>query len=312
MILSLTLNPCVDQVLVIDGLKPHDTNRVTRLEEDAGGKGVNLSRVVAEMGGDTVASGFLGGHPGLLIRGVLAEQGVRNSFIEVRQDTRTNVSVEDGSGRPPTTFNARGPEISEEELHRLIGWFEELCPQARWVALGGSLPPGVPKDVFKRLIEVGHAAGSKVLLDADGEAQKFGLEALPDMVKPNADECARLLGRPIETDEEALAAVDELYERIGGGEKIALISRGKQGAVMRCAEGRFLGISPTVEPKSTIGSGDSLLGAFLWALEAGKSAEVAFRWGLAAGAATATTDGSGIAKRATVESLFEGAEVSTA
>lgn len=312
MVLSLTLNPCVDQVLVIDGLKPHDTNRVVRLEEDAGGKGVNLSRVVAELGGDTVASGFLGGNAGLLIRGVLAEQGVRNSFIEVGESTRTNVSVEDGSGKPPTTFNARGPEISPEELHRLLGWFEELCPQARWVAVGGSLPPGVPKDVFKRLIEVGHAAGAKVLLDADGEAQKHGLEARPDMVKPNADECARLLGRPIETDEEALAAVDELYERIGGGEKIALVSRGKHGAVMRCAEGRFLGISPTVESKSTIGSGDSLLGAFLWALEAGKSPSVAFRWGLAAGAATATTDGSCIAKRVTVESLFDAATVSVA
>ncbi|MGV3615509.1 MAG: 1-phosphofructokinase family hexose kinase [Fimbriimonas sp.] len=312
MILSLTLNPCVDQVLVIDGLKPHDTNRVVRVEEDAGGKGVNLSRVVAEMGGDTVASGFLGGNPGLLVRGVLAEQGVRNSFVEVKGTTRTNVSVEDGSGRPPTTFNARGPQISEEELHRLLGWFEELAPQARWIAMGGSLPPGVPVEIFARLIEVAHAAGARVLLDADGEAQRHGMRARPDMVKPNSHECARLLERPIETDTDALAAVDELYAQLGGGEKIALISRGKRGAVMRCGEGRFFGHSPEVEAKSTIGSGDSLLGALLWSLEQGKPASVAFRWGLAAGAATAMTDGCDIARRATVESLFEAAVVTEA
>lgn len=303
MILSVTLNPCVDQMLTIDGLKPFDTNRVSRADEDAGGKGVNLSRVVAEMGGDTVATGFLGGTTGLFVRAVLAEQGVRNSFVEVAGSTRTNVSVEDGTGRPPTTFNARGPEISEPELHRLLGWLEELASEASWIAIGGSLPPGVPTDIFRTLVELGHRAGTKVLLDADGEAQRLGLEAGPDLIKPNSPECSRLLGRTIATDEEALAAVEEMYARQGGGEKIAIMSRGKRGAVMRCAEGRYLGVSPEVVPVSTIGSGDSLLGAFLWALESGKSPAESLSWGLAAGAATAMTDGSQIARKSAVEDL---------
>ena len=310
MILSITLNPCVDQVLVIEGLKAHDTNRVVRVEEDAGGKGVNLSRVVAELGGDTVATGFLGGVPGLLIRAVLAEQGVRNSFVEVADSTRTNTSVEDGSGRPPTTFNARGPLVTEADLHRLIGWVEELAAQSRWIAVGGSIPPGLKPDVFRTFIEVGRAAGAKVLLDADGEAQRLGFEAKPDLVKPNEKECARLLDRPVETDEEALTAVDQLYARLGGGEKIAIISRGKQGAVMRCGDGRFLGRSPEVESRSTIGSGDSLLGAFLWAKESGHSLAESLRWGLAAGAATAVTDGSQIARRPIAELLYNDATVS--
>jgi 1-phosphofructokinase family hexose kinase len=312
MILSLTLNPCVDQVLTIDGLKPHDTNRVKFSAEDAGGKGVNLSRVVAEMGGDTVATGFLGGTTGLFVRAVLAEQGVRNSFIEVAGSTRTNVSVEDGTGKPPTTFNERGPEISEAELHRLIGWLEELAHEATWIAIGGSLPPGVPTDIFRTLIEIGHASNARVLLDADGDPQRLGFDAKPDMVKPNSPECSRLLGRPIVSDEDALSAVDEIYERMGGGERIALLSRGKRGAVMRCAEGRFLGRSPEVEVRSTIGSGDSLLGAFLWAYESGKGLDTALRWGLAAGAATATTGGAEIARKVTVDNLFERALVEPA
>lgn len=147
------------------------------------------------------------------------------------------------------------------------------------------------------------------MLDADGEPQKHGFAASPDMVKPNSPECARLLGCPVNTDEEALAAVDQLYERMGGGEKIALVSRGKRGAVMRCSEGRFLGRSPEVEVLSTIGSGDSLLGAFLWATTSGLSLSDAMAWGLAAGAATACTSGGEIARRQRVEELRPFAEV---
>lgn len=309
MILSVTLNPCIDQVLIVDGLKPHDTNRVLRAEQDAGGKGVNLSRVVAELGGDTVATGFLGGNPGVYVRAVLAEQGVRNSFIEVEGETRTNVAIEDGSGRPPTTFNERGPCISEAELHRLIGWYEELAPRASWVALGGSLPPGVPTDIFRTLIEIGHAAGARVLLDADGEPQRLGFLAGPDMVKPNSPECGRLLGREIKSDDEALAAVDELYERMGGGDRIAIVSRGKRGAVLRGREGRYLGRSPDVEVRSTIGSGDSLLGAVLWSLEQGKTLRESLQYGLAAGAATASTDGSQVARKSKVDEIVTLADV---
>lgn len=309
MILSVTLNPCIDQVLVVDELKPHDTNRVTHIEQDAGGKGVNLSRVVAELGGETVATGFLGGISGLFVRSVLSAQGVHNSFIEVAGETRTNVSVEDGTGKPPTTLNERGPHILEAEMARLLGWMEELAPRANWVAMGGSLPPGVPTDIFRTLAKLFRSAGCKVLIDADGEPAKLGLEAKPDLIKPNSPECARLLGRPIETDEEAHQAARELYEKLGGREQIALISRGRRGAVMCTAEGVFQGSSPDVVVKSTIGSGDSLLGAMLWAMEEGKSHEEALRWGLAAGAATATTNGSEIAKRAKVEELFEHAKV---
>ena len=144
MILTVTLNPCIDQTVFVDGLKLHDSNRVVRFETDAGGKGVNLSRVVAELGGESIATGLLGGGPGAFVRKVLDAQGVRHGFVEIEKDTRTNVAVEDGSGEAPTSFNAKGPLVSEQEWDALVDKVRALANGADWVTLGGSLPQGVP------------------------------------------------------------------------------------------------------------------------------------------------------------------------
>lgn len=310
MLLSVTLNPSVDHALFIPALKIGDTNRVRRTERDAGGKGVNLSRVFAEMGGGTVATGFLGGGPGAYVRCVLENQGVRHDFVETSGETRVNFSVEEEeTSGVPTTFNERGPEISPREWESLLAKVRELAPGSAWAAIGGSLPPGVPLDAYATLGTMLREAGCKVLLDADGEAMREGLAGRPTMIKPNSAEAGRLLNREIVTDDEAANASRQLYEMLGRGEAIGLISRGAKGAAMTLASGTFLGDSPKVEARSTIGSGDSMLGAFLWSLEQGDAPEEALRWGLAAGAATATTSGAEIARRRVVELLYGEARV---
>lgn len=312
MILSVTLNASVDHALFVDELKLGDTNRVKRTERDAGGKGVNLSRVVAELGAKTQATGFLGGGPGDYVRGVLDRQGVSHCFVQVAGDTRINFSVEDGSGNPPTTFNERGPEVSAKDIDALLGQVEELLPELRWMCIGGSLPPGAPTDIYGQLTQIAHAKGVKVALDADGEPFRYGLEAGPDFIKPNAKEASRALGKAIETVEDAFGAANTLHERlIAGGSPtpIVVVSMGEDGAVMCCPEGSFRGISPTVHSRSTIGSGDSLIAGVLWAIEQGKPVDEALKWGLACGAATAMTDGSEIARRPVIMDLLPQARV---
>lgn len=311
MILSVTLNPCIDHAIFVSDLHLGDTNRVVRTEIDAGGKGVNLSRVVAELGGETIATGFLGGGPGAHIREVLSRQGVQNSFIEIRGVTRTNFSVEDTSGQPPTTFNDRGPEIQAEEWDDMLAWIEQVAPRVGWVAFGGSLPPGLPTDAFSILGKLARGKGCRIVIDADGEPMRHALEFGPCFIKPNAKEAERLVGYPVKTDEEAFRAAGTLYERLGA-ESFVVISRGGDGAVLRCAEGTFKGIAPAIEPHSTIGSGDSMIAGMLWAFESGFGAAEALRWGLAAGAATAVTDGSEIARRPVIELLYNDARVLTA
>ncbi len=308
MILSVTLNPSVDHALFVDQLRVGDTNRVKRTERDAGGKGINLSRVVAELGARTIATGFVGGGPGDYVRGVLNRQGVAHDFVEVAEDTRINFSVEDSSLGPPTTFNEPGPHIRPEELESLFAHVRKHIGEVRWMTLGGSLPPGVPADVFAQFIRLANEHGVRAALDTDGEPLKLGIEAGPVFLKPNAKECGRLLSRSIETPEQALAGAIELNARLPRT-CVVIVSLGQEGAVMACDEGNFRGYSPQVEVRSTIGSGDSLIGGFLWALEEGNSVTEALRWGLACGAATATTNGSEIARKPKVLELLPQAQV---
>lgn len=307
MILTVTLNPAVDHALFVEGLKVGDTNRVLRDEIDAGGKGINLSRIAVELGAMSLATGFLGGGTGAFIRKVMAKQGVLQDFVDVHGETRTNFSVEDTRGGPPTTFNERGPEIRPSEWEALKSKVEHYACRAHWVALGGSLPQGLPEDAYRILGEIAKAGGARLVLDADGAPQVEGLKAAPDLVKPNAREAERLLsdGRRVESLDDAVRAAMDLRE----GDRLVVVSIGASGAAMAGPAGVFRGHSPQVEAKSTIGSGDSMIGGILAALEQGRPVEEAFAWGLAAGAATATTDGSEIGRRSVFEQLLPQARV---
>lgn len=294
MVLTVTLNPCIDRVVFVSDLRLHDANRVTKTEIDAGGKGLNLSRVFAELGGSSVATGFLGGGAGAHIREVLDAQRVVHRFVRVGGETRTNVSIESGDG-PPTTLNEPGPTLAPEDLDNLLRLLPELFFAAKWIAMGGSLPPGVPVEIYRTMGEMARAAGLKVLVDADKAPMAAALAMKPDLIKPNGSEAERLLGRPVTTLEEATSAAAELVSHVAD-KGSAIVSMGALGAVLATADRIWIGEAPKVEAKSTIGSGDSLLAGFLWALEEGHSHAEALRWGVACGAATATTSGAEIAR----------------
>lgn len=313
MILTVTLNPCVDHAMFVEQLHPNDSNRVVRVERDAGGKGLNLSRVVAELGGSTVATGFLGGSVSHSIRHDLDSQGVVHRFVPIEGETRVNFSVEDASGLPPTTFNERGPAIQAHELAEFWNLLPELLYAARWLAVGGSLPPGVPASVYADVVAFARSHGVRVMVDGDGEAMRLALEAGPDVVKPNEDEAERLLGVSIASRDDAISAVRQLWSRVQGTgatvRRHALLSRGANGALLACEEGIYEGVPPKVEVKSTIGSGDSLLAGFLFGLENGSSTSEALRLGVACGAATATTSGAEIARRPVIDRLLHDVRV---
>lgn len=302
MIVTVTLNPSVDRTMYLDHLRVGETNRVLRTETDAGGKGVNLARVAKEMGAKTWATGFLGGGPGAFVRSVLDREGVPHGFVDVPGETRINlnVQVDDGTS-PPTAFNERGPILYEEEWKQLLDVCAKSAGHAKWAAIGGSIPPGLQQDSFLMLGKLFKTSGCRLVLDADGEPFKRGLEVVPDIVKPNAHEAEHFFQAPVRTKTQCLDAAKKLYNL---GVAISIVSRGAAGAAMVCSEGAFDALAPQVMAKSTIGSGDSMLGAILWALDSGKNVVEAFAWGVAAGAATATTNGAEIGRRSTVEKLL--------
>ena len=308
MILTVTLNAALDHTLLIEGLKPHDTNRIQSIQTDAGGKGINLSRIAAELGASTTATGFLGGGTGAFIRHVMKKQLVNDECIEIHAETRTNFNIESGDG-PPTTFNAKGAEVTDKEWFELVARVTDLATKSTWVALGGSLPPGVPENAFGILGAIVKKSGAKLVLDADGTAMQAGLAASPDFIKPNVREAERLLNRQLFGSRDAIIqAARDLYNQVQNEqspEPIIVISRGAEGAIMHCAEGTFETDPLPIQPKSTIGSGDSMIGGMLYALTEGKDLPTALRYGNAAGAATATSDGSQIGRLNDILELFE-------
>lgn len=314
MILSVTLNPCVDKTLFVEGLRPHDTNRVVRVETDAGGKGVNLSRIVTELGGATLATGFLGGGNGATVRYVLETEGVPHEFVESAGETRANFSVESGDG-PPTVFGAKGETVSGLEWEQFLALAARRFAEASWVAMGGSLPPGLPSETYAVLGAMARESAARWVADADGDALRHGLAAAPDLIKPNRSEAGRLVGREIESVGDALSVARQLRGQLtdaGSPDPVVVVSLGAEGAVMACADGAFIGDPVEVRAVSTIGSGDSLVAAVLWANEGGLSWPEALRWGLAAGAATAMTDGTQIGQRPDIERNYERAKVRSA
>lgn len=303
MIATITLNPALDRSIYVSSLQPNDANRVARTEIDAGGKGINASRVLKELGSETVALGFLGGNTGRYIDHVLRNEGIDTDFVRLDVETRTNICIQESSGAPPTVLDEPGPTLTSLDLDELYTKVRKVAHKSSMVAFGGSLPPGAPKDIYKTLVEIVASEGAKAILDSDGEPMVLGLQASPFMIKPNKDEVRRLVGIEIKTTADALQAAKHLAEN---GVKLVVISLGSQGAVALYEGEAVHAIPPEVKAVSTIGSGDSMVAGITHVINRGGTLEDALRWGTAAGAATAMTDGTGICKRHEVAALLAG------
>lgn len=306
MIATVTLNPALDKSIYIDRLRPNDANRITKTETDAGGKGVNASRVLKELGSETLALGFLGGQTGSFIEHVLNDEGIPTDFVHVGSDTRTNIAVQEASGSPPTTLNEPGAPFTEDEYAELVAKVAEAARRSSMVIFGGSLPPAASADTYRKLVTVAQEAGARVVLDSDGEPMRRGMQAVPFMIKPNRAEARRLVDVQIESLDDAVRALGLLVET---GIELVVISMGARGAVAGFQGSVWHAVPPEVKVVSTIGSGDSMVAGIAHVLSRGGSVEEALSWGTAAGAATAMTDGTEICKRPQVLELLDKARV---
>ena len=302
MIATVTLNPALDRTVYIEKLLPNDANRIEKVETDAGGKGLNASRILKELGTPTLVLGFTGGQTGGFIEHVLLKEGVPTDFVHIFAETRTNISVQETSGAPPTMFNEAGPPITEDEIDELYVKVRKAAKNSSIVLLGGSITEGVPVGIYFNLAKIVKEAGAKVILDSDEEPMVLGMKAVPFMIKPNRDEVKRLVGIEIKEISDAVKALGLLQET---GIELVVISMGKDGAIAGMGREIFRAIPPEVKPVSTIGSGDSMVAGIAHILSKGGSLEDALRWGSAAGAATAMTDGTRMSKLPAILDLLD-------
>lgn len=306
MISTITLNPAVDKTVYIQKLLPNDTNRVMKVEIDAGGKGINCSRMLARLGVETTAVALLGGKTGDFVRVVLDREGIVLESVPTSKATRICLCIEDASELPPTTFNERGGPIEHTELVALFEKAKDVARKSSYVVLGGSVPVGVNPDVYKVLIQIASGGGAKAVLDADGDAFAEGVKSRPFMVKPNWDEAERFLETTFDSKSDVARGALKIHEQ---GIELVVISLGRQGAVA-CYEGMIYDVvPPEVKAISTIGSGDSMIAGMLSGLESGASIVDSLKLGCAAGAATAMSNGADIGEKSDVDALLSSVKV---
>ena len=301
MIATITLNPSLDRTITVHGLRVNESNRWTNLRYYAGGKGIDVSRAVHEMGGTTTAYGFIGGDGGRTLEILLDEEGVPFSFTPVEQETRTNFIITDTRTFQQTIINAPGPHISKRELERFLDKLRRIYPHPDLMVVSGSVPPGVPANIYYDIVLGAKGYGVRTILDAEGQWLEEGIKAKPFLIKPNVREAEELLETELPTEEAIIKAARNLVKM---GIEIAVISRGKEGIIAATKESIFKAVPPPLKVRSAIGAGDCTVAGLALKLAYGEPLIDACRLAVAMGSATVLTPGTELCHRADVERLL--------
>ena len=285
MILTVTPNPSLDRTYELPRLTRCSVLRATDDRVDPGGKGINVSRAVAAAGHPTIAVAPLGGPEGALLARLLGEHDIEAAGVPIAGSTRINVTLVEPDGTL-TKVNAVGPEITEAEAEALLDAVQSRSAATDWIACCGSLPRGLPPQWYAELVARSHRAGALIALDTSGAALTAALPEHPDVIKPNAQELAGAVGRPLATVGDAVKAAEELRGRGAGS---VLASLGADGQLLVDGTGAYFGSARVDVVRSNVGAGDASLAGFL---AAGGSGQGALAVAVAHGAAAVQLPGS--------------------
>ncbi|HTW90468.1 MAG TPA: 1-phosphofructokinase [bacterium] len=299
MIYTVTLNPALDRTLYVESLSPGQTTRIRHEERYAGGKGIDVSRALREMGSDNVALGLVGGFGGKELEGRLLLAGVACRFTHIANETRTNIIIQDEPSGAETALLARGPEVQPSELMDFLDVLEK-SPDMSLLVISGSLPPGLTPEVYSRMITIGNERGARVVLDTAGDALRQSIRARPAVIKPNRFELADLAGKALPD----VRAISEYSTSLLDWVETVLVSMGPEGIVMVTRHQILHARPPKVAVKSSVGAGDCAVAGFVHGLAIGETAAEALRRGVAAGSAATLNAGTGLCRCADVDALL--------
>lgn len=290
MITTITLNTSIDKAYYMDSSIENGTvMRVASCKNSAGGKGLNVARIVKLCKGSVQASGFVGGYNGAYLEALLDADGIPHDFEHVDGETRCCINIlEPKFGS--TEYLEPGCEVSQAEENRFMQRLPDIIKDSAVVTISGSIPQGVDSGIYERIVERIKIMGKKVILDTSGDALKKGIRACPDMIKPNKDEMMMLLGREIHSIKDVIRCAQELHDL---GIPYVVVSLGKDGALLVCSEGIFMGITPDVKVVNTVGCGDSMVGAFAVAMEKSYAPGDALKYAVAVSTANALSPNTG-------------------
>jgi 1-phosphofructokinase family hexose kinase len=287
-ILTLTVNPALDRITTVDRLVFEDRAYIESTTEAAGGRGINAARVLTSFGAQAIAITTSGREVGRKFEERLQADTFGKEIVKIRNGIRINLTISDRQGLS-IKLNERGPVLSQTEQDKLLKATEKLLPDASWLMLCGSLPPGMDNHFYTKLLKLAAKHKVETFLDTDSEALLHGLEGHPTIVKPNQSEAERLLNTALITRSQLIDAVQRIK---GLGAESVVLSLGSRGAVAATSSEGVLEITPpAVDALCPIGAGDAMSAAIVWSLERSDSLGDALRWGVAAGTASALLPG---------------------
>ncbi len=303
-IVTVTLNPTIDKSASVSHVVPERKLRCKSPRYEPGGGGLNVSRAIRKLGGESKAVYLSGGLQGKRLQHLLDKEGLDHRPTEIEEWTRENLIVYEESTGQQYRFGMPGPNVSEKEWRGFLDELSALGNKPDYLVASGSLPRGIPEDFYARLARKCKKEDIRLILDTSGKALSLAVEEGVFLVKPNVDELKALAGRDDFEDESRLEEVARGLVRDGKNQVVAT-SLGAAGAMLvwdgKCERLR----APTVSIKSKVGAGDSMVAGIVLSLARGKSILESVWFGVAAGAAAVMTPGSELCRRHDAEQLFE-------
>lgn len=298
---TLTVNPAVDKSTSFKGLVAEQKIRCEIPRYDAGGGGINVSKAIARLGGDSMAIYTSGGAMGKLLEDLVANENIASVAVPVASWTRESFVAVDTNTNSQYRFGFTGGSLTEEESERFLAKIREFKP--KFLVASGSLNEGLNSNFYQKVAQIAKENNSKLIIDTSGEALEKVLEVGAYLIKPNVGELAKLIGVERLEMEEVNEAAKKIIAK--GGAEIVVVSLGPQGAVLVTKDHYEFVPAPNVAKKSTVGAGDSMVGGMVWALSQNKPLKEVIRWGVACGSAATMNEGTQLFKGSDAQRLFD-------
>jgi 6-phosphofructokinase 2 len=301
-IITITFSPSIDKSTSVKSLIPEKKLKCSYPKQEPGGGGINVARVISKLGGDVKAVFPSGGYTGIFFNHLLEKENVPFAIVETKNETRENFVIFDESTGKQYRFGMPSNSLLENEWKECLCIIEKLR-NIDFIVASGSLPPGVPHDIYAQLAKIAKNNKAKFIVDTSGEALKQAVDEGVYLLKPNIEELGLLVGIENLTIADAKRTAKELILKKNC--EIIVVSLGSEGAMLVTKSRTYIVKPPKVEVKSTVGAGDSMVAGIVFSLSNGKNLKESLQYGVACGTATTMNKGTELCKKEDVEKLFK-------
>jgi len=302
-IVTLTINPALDKISGISQVVPNKKLRCNMPKHEAGGGGINVSRAIQRLGGNSLAIFPCGGPNGEILKSKLDEEKVEYNTIPIENQTRENITIFEGDSSHQYRFIMPGPTLLEKEMQKIFDELKNIDPPPDYIVASGSTPNCIPDDFYQQIANLANDMNSKLIVDTSGKQLKLASEAGVFLLKPNMRELGTLAGKKIESEAHQKEAAREIVE--SGNAEIVVVSMGAGGALLVTQDFTEHIRTPTVPIRSKLGAGDSMVAGIVFYLSKEKSIREAVMYGVAAGATAVMTPGTKLCNKSDTDKLYE-------